>query len=168
MHRRQLPRCHGFTIVETLIVVAIIGLLMAIGIPMWLNSVNRARQTQTVAEIRGIAAAWEARGADYRAYTAAGATFTLPGTQLTGTDARALLQPTYIRRMPQLDGWHHPYDFATDAPSGAMVYVIRSFGRDGLPDVQKTYTTGPTSKFDCDIVYASGAFIVFPQGVQNN
>jgi type II secretion system protein G len=158
----------GFTLIETLIVVAIIGLLMAIGIPMWLNSVNRAKQTSSVADMREIASAWEARAADYRSYSAAGATFTMPPMPLTGTDVQALIQPTYIRKMPFLDGWRRPFEFAVDAPASATTYAIRSLGRDGQPDVKTTYTIGQTSRFDCDIVYSSGAFIVYPQGAQKN
>lgn len=170
MHRRRLPLCRGFTLIETLIVIAILGLLMAIGIPMWINSVNRAKQTGTLSNMRSIASAWEARAADYRSYSAAGSTFTMPATPLTGTDVQALLQPTYIRGLPLLDGWNHPFDFATDAVTGATQYAIRSYGRDGQPDSknQKTYTIGTTKKFDCDIIYASGAFIVYPEGAQKN
>jgi general secretion pathway protein G len=168
MHQRQNTSGFGFTLVETLIVVAIIGLLMAIGIPVLLNSLNRAKQAQTLSDVREIASAWEARASEFRAYTAAGATFAWPAAPLLGTDVHGLLQPTYIRKVPQLDGWRRPYDFAADTPAGAQVYAIRSFGRDGKPDVAKTYTTGTSSKFDCDIVYSNGTFIVYPQGAQKN
>lgn len=156
----------GFTLVETLIVVAIIGLLMAIGIPMWLNSINRAKQTQSVADIRQIASAFEARAADFRAYTAAGSAFSWPAVPLGSVDVQTLLQPTYIRQVPVLDGWRRPYEYSVDIASGASVYAIRSLGRDGKADVAKTYSAGPTSKFDCDIVYSNGTFILWPQGVQ--
>jgi type II secretory pathway pseudopilin PulG len=151
-----------------LIVVAIIGLLLAIGIPMWLNSINRAKQARTTSDIREVASAWEARAAEFRSYTAAGATFAWPAVPLTGTGVQGLLEPTYIRKMPQLDGWGRLYDFAVDTASGAQVYAIRSYGRDGHPDVTTAYKIGPSSKFDCDIVFSNGTFIVYPQGVQNN
>lgn len=119
MHRRRRLHHLGFTLVETLVVIAIIGLLMAIGIPMWMNSVNRAKQTGTLESMRAIAAAWEARAADRQGYAAAGATFTMPPTPMTGTDVQALLQPTYIHSLPLLDGWHHPFDFASDLIDGS-------------------------------------------------
>ena len=169
MHR-QIRSRDGFTLIETLIVVAIIGLLAAIGIPMWLNSVNRTKQTQTVANMRQIAGAWEARAADYKAYTAAGATYTLPPTSLDPDSAAALLVSTYIRSMPKLDGWRRPLEFWTNAAadgSSATEYALRSLGRDGQMDSAQNYTVGPTHRFDCDIVYANGTFIAYPEGTQN-
>ena len=29
-----------------------------------------------------------------------------------------------------------------------------------------TYTAGPTTSFDCDIVYSGGSFVVWPEGTQ--
>ncbi len=170
MRRSTNARFHGFTLMETLIVVAILGLLIAIGVPMWLNSLNRAKQAQTMANMREIASAWEARAADYRAYNAAGAKFQMPSVALAAPKVETLLVPTYLRALPRRDAWGHPFDFAIDkqAPGTATQYAIRSPGRNGKLDggKKKKYTIGTTTRFDCDIIYANGVFISYPAGVQ--
>ncbi|MGZ7080554.1 MAG: prepilin-type N-terminal cleavage/methylation domain-containing protein, partial [Thermoanaerobaculia bacterium] len=64
--RRQ--RAGGFTLIEVLIVVAIIAILAAIAIANYLTALQRARQKRTMADMRTIATAWEARATETRGY----------------------------------------------------------------------------------------------------
>lgn len=151
----------GFTIVELLIVLAIIGILAAIAVINYINGIQRARQKRTMADMRAIASAWEARAADMKGYNAAG--FTIPANELSASDVDALLTPTYVRSLPHVDGWQRPLKFNLDAPiggKGAEVYAIRSAGADG--QFQTSVTPGAITKFDCDLVYSNGAFITYP------
>ena len=111
--------------------------------------------------------AWESRAVDAKSYNAAG--FTWPASPLTYTQLTVLVAPTYMRNIPSMDGWGHPLDFAMDQPFGggkaSSEYAIRSPGRDGA-FTGNTYTAGPTTSFDCDIVYSGGAFVVWPEGTQ--
>ena len=156
----------GFTILEVLIVVAIIGIIAAIAIANYLNAAQRTRQKRTMADIRSIGVAWESRAVDTKQYNGAG--FTMPSNAITYADLTTLLAPTYMRNIPSADGWGHPLQFTLDQAIGSRAaadYAIRSPGRDGVFSGD-TYTNGPTTSFDCDIVYSGGTFIVWPEGVQ--
>lgn len=163
-------RERGFTLLEVLIVVAIIGILATIAIGNYYNAAQRTKQKRTMADMRGIAVAWEARAIDTKAYNAAAVGFSMPAAPLTYNDLSTLLAPTYMRNIPRLDGWYHPLDFATDQPIGgpaAAEYAIRSPGRDGAFQTGP-YTPGGTTNFDCDIIFSSGAFVTYPDGTQQH
>ena len=153
----------GFTLVELLVVVAIIGILALMAIVnSWLG-LQRAKQKRTMEDMRTVATAWEARAADFHGYNAAG--WSTPGTQLTFAQVDSLLAPTYTKSVSHVDGWARPIEFSMDDVIGggpASVYAMRSAGSDGI--FQGTdYTPGPFDKFDCDIVYSNGTFISYPQ-----
>ena len=158
----------GFTILEVLIVVAIIGIVAAIAIANYLNALQKTKQKRTMADMRSVAMAWESRATDTKSYNAAAVGFTMPASNITFSVFTTLLAPTYMRNIPRIDGWGYPLEFATDQPIGgsqATTYAIRSPGRDGVFS-GTSYTPGPTTGFDCDIVYSSGSFVVWPEGTQ--
>ena len=145
-------------------VVAIIGILSAIAIPNLINALQRAKQKRTMVSIRNLATAWEARASDTSKYNAAGiagASVPVPLIDLANE-----LEPTYMKVVPRKDGWERDLtcyaEYALGDAAVAQRYAITSPGRDGVYD--PNYTPGLFTNFDCDIIFANGQFVTFPQG----
>ena len=139
----------GFSLVELLIVVAIIGLVAAIAIPNLLNSVDKAKQKRTMSDIRAIGSAVESYAIDQAGYPIA-------------SDANALkasIDPYLINHIPLVDGWANPLQ----VDSTALAYTLYSQGKDGTGN---NCAAGTTSTFNDEICFVVGRFQRYPSGPQ--
>jgi general secretion pathway protein G len=148
----------GFTLIELLIVVAIIGIIAAIAIPNLLNAINRGRQKRTMADVRTIGTAIEAYAVDNSSYP-------ISPINVVDTTLGNLIEPTYVKRAPRNDGWNFPLRSLSEAQG----YTVGGAGRDKVFQLGdfSSYTLGTTTDMDCDIIYSSGSFTVWPEGIQN-
>jgi type II secretion system protein G len=158
-------RRRGFTLIEVLIVAAIIGILVAMAVGNFRSVMNRARQKRTMADMRTLALGLESYETDRNAFPAS-AGFALPsGLSLPTATIGGIvteISPTYLRAVPMLDGWNSWFVYGTDTSRGN--YILKSNGADGIADTSPPY--GLTHSFDADIILVNGSFVQYPEGIQ--
>ena len=151
-------------VVVVMFAIAIIGILAAIAIPNLLTAMQRSKQHRTMADVRTLAVALEAYASDNNKYPDVASV----------DDLRPILTPKYIRVVPTRDGWGNALRYECGKERDVCTrYVIGSAGKDGRfeRDDLLAYVSsppGPTTNFDCDVVFSNGAFIEYPQGIQSH
>jgi hypothetical protein len=138
-------------------VIALIAAVAWLVIPNVLLARSRSRQKRTLADMRTIATAWEARATDFNTYFFG----RNHGPRFTIEEMAAALEPTYVRHMPRTDGWETEFQF-TASEDG---YIIRSLGSDARIDRIPTIASGATTDFADDVIYSNGSFIRYPEGI---
>ena len=117
----------GFTLIEIMVVVVIIGILAALVVPKVMGRPDQAKVTVARGDLKAIASALEMYRLDNRRY---------PDTQ-QGLEALVQRPPSgadnwnpegYLGRLP-IDPWGKPYLYL--APGSKAGYDLWSYGADG-------------------------------------
>lgn len=115
MYKKLSKKNSGFTLIEVLVVVVILGILAAIVVPNIMDKPDKAKVTKVKADIRAIESALNMYRLDNHNY---------PSTD-EGLEA---LVGNYLSRLPK-DPWSNEYLYLS--PGGHSDIDIYSHGRDG-------------------------------------
>jgi general secretion pathway protein G len=146
----------GLTLVELLVVVAIVAVLVAIALPLWLDAVNDKKTRQTMGDMRRCGTANESYSIDHLQYVASG--------ERGIGGLRSHFEPTYAKSLPARDGWEMELRYI-----GVLSeYTITSYGSDRRSGGGGAISAhGTTTNFKNDLVFSTGSFAQYPDGMTN-
>jgi len=152
----------GFTLVELLIVIAIIGIVAAIAVPNLLTALQKGKQKATMGDIKTIGGAVESYMSDnYMAPGNAAAVFV--------NQLEAYLEPFYIKMIPTKDGWGSDLVYESGAAETIEqeLYSVISYGRGGtlnaIDPANSNYLVNTMAGFENDICFSGGQFTYVPK-----
>ena len=135
----------GFTLIEIMVVIAIIGILAAIAIPAMQTAMEKSRQRATMANMRAIGVQLQIYQNDETLYPPGSYSITQVVQVLAGDSQRPL---------PTEDAWSRDLDYQSD---GINNYTVECFGSDGVPGAN--ITPLQSNNFALDIVLSNGEFV---------
>jgi general secretion pathway protein G len=126
----------GFTLIEIMVVVVILGILAAFIVPRVMDRPDAARITKVHSDVRAIEAALNMYRLDNYRYPS-----TEQGLQALVTKPTSQPEPRnwsaggYLAALPR-DPWGNPYQYLNPGVRGAI--DVWSYGADGQPDGEGT------------------------------
>ncbi|EPL08677.1 type II secretion system major pseudopilin GspG [Pseudomonas sp. CF161] len=128
-HPRSVHGQRGFTLIEIMVVVVILGILAAMVVPKVLDRPDQARATAARQDIAGLMQALKLYRLDHGSYP--NMTQGLKVLVERPADAKNSNWRSYLERLPN-DPWGHPYNYLNPGANGEV--DIFSLGADGQPD----------------------------------
>ena len=128
MMRGRSYRARGFTLLELLVVVVIIGMLVAYVAPRYFQQVGKSERTAAASQMDALRKAIDAYWLD---------TGHFPTMEhglkalTTRPDGEVKWHGPYLMRTAPLDPWGHPYVYRVPGANGD--YDLVSYGKDGKP-----------------------------------
>ena len=151
----------GFTLVELLIVIAIIGIIAAIAIPNLMLALQRGRQKTTMTDIKAAGTGIMSYMVDY--------SFAPQAAAFLGIDfAVANFTPYYLQKLISRDGWGSVWEYARGAigTPDCDLFTLGSLTRDGIFNGFAQfgeYDCQTIADFNFDILYHNGVFVYGPR-----
>lgn len=130
MNKKPNPRTQqGFTLIEIMVVVVIIGILGALIVPSILGRADDAKITAAQSDIRSIGNALDLYRLDNHAYPSTDQGLEALVSKPTGyPEAKNWNPDGYLKKAP-LDPWGNPYHYISPGSHGK--YDLYSLGADG-------------------------------------
>lgn len=132
--RLRLPRraSRGFTLIEIMVVVIVLGILAAVVIPNLVGKTDDARVSRAQADISSIVTMIEAFKLDMRRYPDEEEGLDVLRNPPHSDDANLWKGPYAKKPIPN-DPWGRPYLYHQPAPDDVSEYGVESLGADGQP-----------------------------------
>jgi len=129
LHSRKTASQRGFTLIEIMIVVVILGVLAALVVPNMIGKAAEARQTAAASDIRSIANALDMYRLDNFNYPSTDQNLAALVEKPSGFPAAAnWSEGGYLRKLPK-DPWGNEYIYISPGKTGP--YDLLSMGGDG-------------------------------------
>ncbi len=130
MGRNLRHRQHGFTLIEIMVVVIILGILAAIVAPNVIGRIDDAQVTRVSQDLRGIENALKFYRLDNFAYPTSEQGLEALVSKPADPNIRNWKAGGYLDRLPK-DPWDNPYQYLNPGQNAEI--DIFTFGRDGRP-----------------------------------
>ncbi|MFO1217750.1 MAG: type II secretion system major pseudopilin GspG [Burkholderiaceae bacterium] len=127
--RRRMPRVHGFTLIELMVVLVIIGVLAALIVPNVLDRADDARVTAARTDVNNLMQALKLYRLDNQRYPSAEQGL----DALVRKPTNGVVPPNwrpYLEKLPN-DPWGRAYQYVNPGVKGEI--DVFSFGADGQP-----------------------------------
>ena len=131
MKNRRPHAQSGFTLIEIMVVVVILGILGALVIPNIMGRPDQAKVTVARADVKAIASALEMYRLDNGVYPSTDQGLEALVSEPSGSPEPRNWNPSgYLKRVP-LDPWGNPYLYELPGEKNAGSYDLYSLGADG-------------------------------------